>query len=47
MTEFTENTNKSIEIEYSLFFVNFKYKAWIKFNIIKMFNSQSIYKRIN
>ena len=42
MTEFTENANESAEIKYSLFFANFKYKLRMKFNITKMFNSQSI-----
>ena len=47
MTEFTENINESAEIEYSLFFTNFKYELRMKFNIIKIFNSQSIQKRID
>ena len=42
MTKFTENINESAETRYSLFFVNFKYELRIKFNIIKIFNPQSI-----
>ena len=47
MTEFTENANEFIEIRHSLFFINFKYKLRMKFNITKMFNPQSIQKRID
>ena len=47
MTEFTENTNESIEIEYSPFFTNFKYKLRMKFNTIKVSDSQSTQKRID
>ena len=47
MTEFTENVNELIEIEHSLFFINFRYKLRVKFNIIKVFNPQSIQKRID
>ena len=47
MTEFTENVNEFTEIRYSPFFMNFKYELRIKFNIMKMFNLQSIQKRIN
>ena len=47
MAEFAKNVNESVETEYSLFFMNFEYKSRIKFNIIKMFNSQSIQKRID
>ena len=42
MTEFTENANKLTETEHSFFFINFKYKLRMKFNIIKISNSQSI-----
>ena len=41
MAEFAENANKSAEIEYSLFFANFKYELRMKFNIIKVSDSQS------
>ena len=41
MTEFTENVNESAEIEHNLFFVNFEYELRMKFNIIKMSDSQS------
>ena len=47
MTEFAENANESAETEHSLFFVNFKYKLRMKFDIMKIFNSQSIQKRID
>ena len=47
MTEFTENVNESVETEYSPFFVNFEYESRIKFNIMKIFNSQSIQKKID
>ena len=47
MTEFTENINESAETEYSLFFTNFEYESRIKFDIIKIFNPQSIQKRID
>ena len=42
MAEFAENVNESAEIGHSLFFVNFKYKSRMKFDIIKVFNPQSI-----
>ena len=42
MTEFTENINELTEIEHSLFFINFEYELRMKFNIIKIFNPQSI-----
>ena len=42
MAEFTENTNEFIEIRYSLFFINFEYELRIKFDIMKISNSQSI-----
>ena len=42
MTEFAENVNESEKTEYSFFFMNFKYKLRVKFNMIKMFNPQSI-----
>ena len=42
MTKFAENVNESAETEYSLFFVNFGYKLRMKFNIMKVFNPQSI-----
>ena len=42
MTEFTENVNKSAEIKHSFFFINFKYKLRMKFNIMKVFNLQRI-----
>ena len=47
MTEFAENVNESAEIKHSFFFMNFRYKLRMKFNIIKVFNSQSIQERIN
>ena len=47
MTEFTENVNESAETEYSLFFMNFRYELRMKFDIMKIFNSQSIQKRID
>ena len=47
MTEFTENVNKSAETEHSFFFINFEYKLRMKFNTIKIFNFQSIQKRID
>ena len=47
MTEFTENVNKSVETEYSFFFINFKYKLRMEFNIMKVFNPQSTQKRID
>ena len=47
MTKFAENANKSVETEYSLFFVNFKYELRMKFNTIKIFNLQSIQERID
>ena len=42
MTEFAENVNESAETEYNLFFMNFEYELRMKFDIMKMFNSQSI-----
>ena len=47
MAEFTENANKLIETEHSPFFINFKYKLRMKFNITKIFNPQSIQERID
>ena len=47
MTEFTENTNELTETEYSLFFTNFEYESRMKFNIMKIFNSQSTQKKID
>ena len=47
MTEFTENANESVEIEYSSFFINFEYKSRMKFDITKVFNSQSTQERID
>ena len=47
MTEFTENANESAEIKYSSFFMNFRYKLRMKFNMMKIFNPQSTQKRIN
>ena len=47
MTDFAENVNKLTETEHSLFFINFKYKLRIEFNITKIFNSQSTQKRID
>ena len=47
MTEFTENINESAEIKYNFFFTNFEYESRMKFNITKIFNSQSIQKRID
>ena len=42
MTEFAENANESAEIRHSLFFTNFEYELRMKFNIMKVFNLQSI-----
>ena len=42
MIKFAENVNESAETEHSFFFMNFKYKSRMKFNIIKIFNPQSI-----
>ena len=42
MTEFTKNINESVKTEHSPFFINFEYKLRMKFNIIKVFNPQSI-----
>ena len=42
MTKFTENVNESAEIKHSSFFTNFKYELRMKFNIMKVFNSQSV-----
>ena len=47
MTEFTENANKSAEIEHSSFFINFKYELRMKFDIMKISNPQSTQKRID
>ena len=47
MTEFTENINESVKIEHSFFFMNFKYKLRMKFNIMRIFNLQSAQKRID
>ena len=47
MTEFTENTNESVEIEHSSFFINFEYESRMKFDIIKISDPQSAQKRIN
>ena len=47
MTEFTENVNESAEIRHSFFFVNFEYESRMKFNMMKVFNLQSIQKRID
>ena len=47
MTEFTENANESTETRYSPFFVNFEYELRMKFNMMKIFNLQSIQERIN
>ena len=47
MTEFAENANKLVEIEHNLFFMNFEYKLRMKFNITKIFNPESIQKRID
>ena len=47
MTEFTENVNEFIKIRHNLFFINFEYESRIKFNIIKISNSQSTQKRID
>ena len=47
MAEFTENVNESTGIRHSPFFTNFKYELRMKFNIIKVFNPQSIQKRID
>ena len=47
MTEFTENANEFTEIKHSLFFINFKYELRMKFNITKIFNSQSAQERID
>ena len=47
MTEFAENVNELTETEHSPFFTNFKYELRMKFDITKIFNPQSIQKRIN
>ena len=47
MIEFAENVNESAETEHSLFFVNFECELKMKFNITKIFNLQSIQKRID
>ena len=47
MTEFTENVNESAEIEYSLFFMNFRYELRMKFDTMRVFNFQSIREQID
>ena len=47
MAEFTENANESAETEHSSFFMNFEYELRMKFNIMKVFNPQSIRERID
>ena len=47
MAKFTENTNESVEIEHSPFFMNFGYKLRMKFNIMRVFSPQSAQERIN
>ena len=47
MTEFAENTNESVKTEHSFFFVNFEYELRMKFNIIKVSDSQSTWERID
>ena len=47
MTEFAENANESAEIEHSSFFTNFEYELRMKFDIMKVSNSQSAQKRID
>ena len=47
MTEFAENVNESAGIRHSPFFINFEYELRMKFNITKMFNSQSAQERID
>ena len=47
MIKFTENINKSAETEYSFFFINFEYKLRMKFNIMRIFISQSAWERID
>ena len=42
MTEFAENANESVKIEHSPFFINFEYELRMKFNIMKISDSQSI-----
>ena len=42
MTEFTENANELAETEHSSFFTNFEYKSRMKFDIMKVFNPQSV-----
>ena len=42
MTEFTENANELTETEHSFFFINFEYELRMKFNIMKVSDSQSI-----
>ena len=42
MTEFTENANESAETEHSPFFTNFEYESRMKFDIMKIFDPQSI-----
>ena len=47
MTEFTENANESAETEHSLFFANFEYELRMKFDIMKISDSQSTQERID
>ena len=42
MTEFAENANESEETRYNLFFMNFGYESRMKFDMMKMFNFQSV-----
>ena len=47
MAEFAENANESVETGHSLFFTNFEYESRMKFNTMKVFDPQSIQKRID
>ena len=47
MAEFTENANESAEIEHSSFFMNFEYELRMKFDMMRIFNSQSVRERID
>ena len=47
MTEFTENINELAETEHSSFFINFEYELRMKFNIMKISDSQSAWERID
>ena len=47
MAEFAKNANESAEIRHNFFFINFEYELRIKFDIMKIFNLQSIQKRID